>query len=81
MLTRSGVRKATGSYRTYSSLVKLQPRFLSLQWKTCLWAENAVVVPEFAVKNLPLGKTLMMMIFHTVFVDHTVYVNLSKMTF
>ena len=33
------MRKATGSYRTYSSRVKLQPRFLSLQWKTCLWAE------------------------------------------
>ena len=33
------MRKATGSYRTYSSLVKLQPRILSLQWKTCLWAE------------------------------------------
>ena len=27
----SGARKATGSYRTYSSLVKLQPTFLSLQ--------------------------------------------------
>ena len=40
MLKReSGVRKAMGSYRTYSSLVKLQPRFLSLQWKTCRWAE------------------------------------------
>ena len=40
MLKReSGVRKATGRYRTYSSLVKLQPRFLSLQWKTCLSAE------------------------------------------
>ena len=33
------MRKATGSYRTYSSLVKLQLRFLSLQWKTCIWAE------------------------------------------
>ena len=33
------MRKATWSYCTYSSLVKLQPRFLSLQWKTCLWAE------------------------------------------
>ena len=33
------MRKATGSYGTYSSLVKLQPRFLSLQWKACLWAE------------------------------------------
>ena len=30
------MRKATGSYRTYSSLVKLQPWFLSLRWKTCL---------------------------------------------
>ena len=40
MLKREwGVQKATGSYCTYSSLVKLQPRFLSLQWKTCLWAE------------------------------------------
>ena len=25
--------------RTYPSLVKLQPGFLSLRWKTCLWAE------------------------------------------
>ena len=33
------LRKATRSYRTYSSLVKLQPWFLSLRWKTCLWAE------------------------------------------
>ena len=40
MLKReSGVRKATGSYSTYSSLVKLQPWFLSLRWKTCFWAE------------------------------------------
>ena len=39
MLKRDWVRKATGSYRTYSSLVKLQPCFLSLRWKTCLWAE------------------------------------------
>ena len=30
----------TGSYRTYSSLVKLQP-----------------LVPEFAVEDLPLGRT------------------------
>ena len=27
------------SNRTYPSLVKLQPGFLSLRWKTCLWAE------------------------------------------
>ena len=31
--------KTTGSYRTYPSLVKQHPRFLSLRWKTCLWAE------------------------------------------
>ena len=36
---RERVQKATGSYRIYLSLVKLQPRFLSLQCKTCLWAE------------------------------------------
>ena len=35
----SGVQKAMGSYHTYSSLVKLQPWFLSLQWMTCLSAE------------------------------------------
>ena len=34
-----GVRKATERYRTYSCLVKLQLWFLSLRWKTCLWAE------------------------------------------
>ena len=28
-----------GSYRTSPSLVKLQPGFLSLRWKTCPWAE------------------------------------------
>ena len=33
------MRKATGSYRTQLSLVKLQPWFLSLRWKTCLWTE------------------------------------------
>ena len=31
--------KATGRYRTYLSLVKLQLWFLRLQWKTCLWTE------------------------------------------
>ena len=37
MLKReSVVRKATGSYRTYLSVVKLQLWLLSLRWKTCL---------------------------------------------
>ena len=55
------MRKTKGSYSTYSSLVKLQPRFLRLQWKTCLWAELQPWVPEFAVKDLPLGRTFMML--------------------
>ena len=33
------LRKATGCYRTYLFLVKLQPWFLNLRWKTCLCAE------------------------------------------
>ena len=33
------VRKTTGSYRTYPCLVKLQPGFLKLHWKTCFRVE------------------------------------------
>ena len=39
MLNRDCVRKATGSYCIYLSLVKLHPWSLRLQWKTCSWAE------------------------------------------
>ena len=39
MLKRVRLLKAMGSYRTYPSLIKLQPGFLSLRWKTCLWEE------------------------------------------
>ena len=40
MLTReNGVRKATGSYHTYSSLVKLKPWFLVFRRKTYFWTE------------------------------------------
>ena len=55
------------------SLIKLQPWFLSLWWKTCLWQNcslgswvcggrpafdrTATLVPEFAVEELPLGRT------------------------
>ena len=52
--------ESKGSYCTYSSLVKRQPRFLSLKWKTCLWGRIAALVPEFAVNDVPLGRTLMM---------------------
>ena len=50
------MRKAKGSYRTYSSLVKLQPMFLSLG--------RIALVPEFAVKDLLLGRTLMVVMFN-----------------
>ena len=55
------MRKATGSYLTYSSLVKLQPGLLSLQWEDLPLGRIAVLVPEFGVKDLPLGRTQMMM--------------------
>ena len=57
-LKRRGVRKATGSYCIYSSLVKLQPWFLSSRLKTCLLGRTATLVPELPVKDLPLGRTL-----------------------
>ena len=58
MLKReNGVRKATESYRTYSSLVQLQPWFPSLRLKTCLWAELQPWCLSFAVKDLPLRRT------------------------
>ena len=34
-----GAENTTGSYRTHSFLVKLEPSFQSLRWKTCLWVE------------------------------------------
>ena len=40
MLTRVWDAETTGNYRTYPSLVKLQPGILSLRWKICLWAER-----------------------------------------
>ena len=42
-----------GNYRTYSYLVKLQPRFLSLQWKTCLWAELQPWHPNLQWRTCP----------------------------
>ena len=58
MLKREWVRKTTGSYRTYSSIVKLQPLFLSFRWKTCLCAELQTWFLSFRVKDLHLGRTL-----------------------
>ena len=45
------MRKATGSYRTYSSLVKLQPRFLSLPL-----GRIAALVPGFFSEVPALGQ-------------------------
>ena len=84
MLKReSGVRKATGSYRTYSSLVKLQPGFLncggiSAFERNCgpgSWVcngrpaigQNFSHVAEFALKVLHLDRTLMIMIIYVIF--------------
>ena len=39
MLKREWGVESSGKLHTYSSLVKLQPWFLSLRCKTCLWAE------------------------------------------
>ena len=62
MLKReSGVRQAAGSYRTSSSLVKQQPRFLSLQWKTCLWAEFQPWCLSLQWKICPWAEHMMMM--------------------
>ena len=55
MLKCEWVWKATGRYRTYSSLAKLQPWFLSFRWKTCL-RQNCNLVPEFAEEDLPLDR-------------------------
>ena len=55
------MQKATGRYRIYSSLVKLQPRFHEFTMEDLPLGRIAALVPEFAVKDLPLGRTLMMM--------------------
>ena len=39
MIKIEWVAESNGKLRTYSSLVKLQPRFVRLWWKTRLWAE------------------------------------------
>ena len=51
----SGMRKATGSCRTYSSQVKLQPWFLTLRWNTCLW-QNCSLGSSVCSKGPALGQ-------------------------
>ena len=52
---KSGVGKATGSYRTYSSPVKLVPE---VAVEDLPLGRTAALVTEFAVIDLPLGITL-----------------------
>ena len=54
------MQRAMGSYCTYSSLVKLQSWFLSLRARPA-FGRTAALVPALAVKDLPLGRTLVMM--------------------
>ena len=57
-LKREGVRKATGSYRTYSSLVKLQSFGSWVCGGRPAFDRTAALAPALAVKDLPLGRTL-----------------------
>ena len=56
-----GGAESNGKYRTYSSLVKLQPWFLSLRWKTGLWAEPQPWWLSLQCMSFPGQNTLMMM--------------------
>ena len=57
----SGVRKATGSYRTYSSLVKLQPWFLSLRWKT-VFGQNCSLGAWVCSARPVLGQNILLLL-------------------
>ena len=56
------MRKATGNYRTYSILVKLQPRFLSFRWKTCLRQNCSLGFCACSEGSARWQNTLMMMV-------------------
>ena len=62
------MRKATGSYRTYSSLVKLQLWFLSLWWKICLRQNSSL--GSCACREVPaLGQNTLMMMMMNMFLS------------
>ena len=56
--SESGVRKATGSYRIYPSLVTLQPWFLSLRWA---FEQNCGLGSWFCSERPALGQNTLMM--------------------
>ena len=58
MIEREWGAESKGSYRTDSSLVKLKPWFLSLQWKTCLWVALQRWCLSLQWKICPWGRTI-----------------------
>ena len=76
LMLRGWVRKTTGSYHTYSSLVKLQPWFLSLRWKTCL-GQNCSFGSWACSEGPALGQnTLMIMMMDKVYFYFLNYANI-----
>ena len=57
-----GVQKVTGSNRTYSSVVKLQPWFLSLQWRSA-FGQNCNVGSYFSSERAVLEQNTMMIMY------------------
>ena len=55
------MRKATGSYRTYSIPGKTSALVPEFAVEDLPLGRTTAQVPELAVKDLPLGRTLMMM--------------------
>ena len=53
------MQKATGSYRSYPSLIKLQPWVLETAVEDLPLGRTVALVAAFAVKDMLLGKTLM----------------------
>ena len=47
-----------GSFRSYQSLVKLQPRYPEFAVEDLPLSRTSALVPEFAMKDLPLGRKL-----------------------
>ena len=74
MLKREWVKKATKSYRNYSSLVKLQPWFQSLWWKTCL-RQNCSLGFCACSEGPALGQNTQMMMMMMIFTNFVVFIN------
>ena len=62
MLKREWVVESNGKLPYLFSLVKLQPWFLSLRWKTCLW-QNRSLCSCTCSEGPALGQNTLMMIY------------------